>query len=102
MKLVFLALTSVLANSTTGDYQLCTSDIVCEEGSKCVTATQSDKPTTKICAPWHACIYYMKKDVIVKKDSKCQDTTPYVINQGLGTYSGWLVSYQNTVLDGSK
>ena len=61
MKFALLALVaSATANATTGDYQQCDSDIVCEEGSKCCTASQSTKPTMKICAPWVHCPVTLK------------------------------------------
>ena len=98
MKFALIALAAtVAANATTADYQQCDSDIVCEEGSKCATVTQSTKTTMKICAPWVDCRSMessrRSRGVSSRDNENCQSTTPYIINEGLGTYSGYLVTY---------
>ena len=80
MKFALVALIATAAtNSTTGDYQYCTSDIVCEAGSLCATVSQTSQTSTTVCAPWVDC---SKKTRSWNKD--CKSTTPYIINEGLG------------------
>ena len=95
MKFALIALIATAAtNATTGDYQYCTSDIVCEEGSLCATVSQTAQTSSTVCAPWINCtgrygIGNRRSDY----SKTCKSTTPYIINEGLGRYSGWLVSY---------
>ena len=93
MKFGLIALIATAsANATTGDYQQCTSDIVCEEGSLCCDATQSQKASVKICAPWVSCKSKNSKGMW-SNNSGCKDTSQYIVNEGLGTYSGYLINY---------